>query len=487
MSLFSRLLSPFRKAPAAAPLANFHAIFSEAVPQPAKLPEQHEAAPADPIAAALHGASIDPIARAEALHDWAACTLEQPDAQLAIQALLIRLGTLRMLPARQAVATAAMATFPNEPWPYAQAAAATRAAGNRQAAYAIARPAAERFPLDMDVARALVKSLRAATDHADAHYACIALSTGPLGPELNKQDWFLRQAILVAGRAEDHENALAWSASLRAIQPATPLAYTAAVAALQALGRPQEAISLAKEGLDACPNSSALVQEAALAAEAAGENDAAYGYWTRLRKLRSRNAAGFAGAARLSVKLKQPDITEALLRDGLKVFPADRELLLIAARDAITRLDWDQAAGYWDRLIARSADKPALAVTAATSLIGPAKGRNQRLPTVFARLEAICAAYPDFVPAAIAYLQTLRQAGRLEDAERQGKALAQRFPNDHKLAIARARVAELQKRPAEALALLQSVKAATPPSAALEAACNRLQRAADTLGEAEAV
>ena len=382
-----------------------------------------------------------------------------------------------MLAARQAVANAATTAFPNEPWPYARAAAAARASGNRQAAYAIARPAATRFPQDMDLARALVKSLLAASDHADAHSACIALSTGPLGPDLNKQDWFLRQAILVASRAADHANTLAWSAGLRAIQPAAPLAYAAAVAALQALGQPQEAISLAKQGLHACPDASALVQEAALAAESAGDIDAAYAYWTRLRALRPGNAAGFAGAARLSVKLKQPDLTSALLRDGLAQFPASRELLLIAARDAANRLDWGQAADYWDRLLARSGDKPALALTAATSFIGPAKGRNQRLPTVLARLEAIHAAYPDFVQAATAYLQVLRQAGRLEYATRHGESFAQRFPNDHKLAIARARVMELQKRPADALALLQTIRAATPPSAALAAALDRLQRA----------
>jgi tetratricopeptide (TPR) repeat protein len=270
------------------------------------------------------------------------------------------------------------------------------------------------LPQDIDTARRLLDYLIAAGNHTEAHRTCVALSTGSLGPSLNQQVWFLRRAIRQANRAADHAHTIAWSARLRILKPADPAAYTAAAAAIRALGRPQDASSLAEEGLIACPHTTPLLLEAAHAAEAASRNDAAYAHWARLRVVLPKNAAGFAGATRLSVKLNQPDITKTLLGDGLKVFPANRDLLLVAAQDAIGRLDWDQAAIYWDALIARFKDKPALALMAAKSFIGPMQGRKERLPGVLARLKAIQASHPNFVPAITAYQQVLHQAGRLE-------------------------------------------------------------------------
>lgn len=104
----------------------------------------------------------------------------------------------------------------------------------------------------------------------------------------------------------------------------------------------------------------------------------------------------------------------------------------------------------------------ALSVTdaaAAMAQVGPRKGRRKRLRTVAKRLDEHHQRFPAYVPAFTAHVGVLREMRRLEDADRLSAKWRARFPDDIKLALARAGVHEDQGQMDEALAEVTALRA----------------------------
>lgn len=280
----------------------------------------------------------------------------------------------------------------------------------------------------------------------------------------------LFEAVIAAQRQKDYAAVLHQAEQLRAAAPKVPLGYLAAITALRALGRPKEAAAIATQGLQACPAAPKMLREGAECAEAAGDTELAYARYAKLRAVQPQSAAGYLGAIELSRRQAQPLQTRALLQAGLAALPEDRQLRLTAARHAAKREAWDEATQHWNILLAQDPDDAPLALEAAMSLIGRPPGRKGRLPGVFERLTAIHERFPDFVPAYTGHILALREAKQLDEAATRGQGWLRLFPNDRDLAMACARVAEVQGNHAEALSILSDIRARSNTTLALEIA-----------------
>ncbi len=283
-------------------------------------------------------------------------------------------------------------------------------------------------------------------------------------------EWHARIGLTLAQRRNDIGGILLHAGRLREILPAQPKGYGAACVALRAAGRLEEAEALIRTALEACPNAPGLWAEAAELARERGDFDLAYARWAELRARAPKSSMGFVGAARLSQRRQQPELTRTLVQDGLQAFPNDRHLLHMAARAAANAVRWDDAAAHWTTLLGLFPDEPKLALEAATSMLGPRYGRDRRIPKILAQLDEIHARFPDFVAAYAAHLQVLRECRKLDDAETLGAAWCARFPDAQVLGVAWARVAQDQGRHEDAIARLEALRARLPANAPLEAA-----------------
>jgi tetratricopeptide (TPR) repeat protein len=270
--------------------------------------------------------------------------------------------------------------------------------------------------------------------------------------------------------------------------PGTPAACVAALAALRAARDFQEAEHLACQALAAFPGAMGVWLEAALIAQGGQYYELAQFRWAELRRRFPQAPAGYLGAIRLAEKLAQPAELDRLIGLGLAAFPTNAELLEAAARSSARRRDWERAAREWQAAIDQDPDNPAIQVAAALSMMGPAPGRQKRLPEVLRRLAAVNAAFPDHEPGYLAHVRALREAKKTEEAAALAQASCRRFPGNQDLTVSCARVLEEAGRADEALALLARAREGeAAPSARLEAAYSRALALSGRGDEAEAV
>ncbi len=301
------------------------------------------------------------------------------------------------------------------------------------------------------------------------------------------EEWVATLGLKIAMRLGDDTRAMRHALQLRQNCPGNPRGYASGSFLMRRQGHLEEAEAIVKVGLEHCPNALGLLREAAELAVAAGAHELAEARYERMRECAPRHSIGYTGAIRVSMRQHKPKLTKRLLAEGLAKFPDDREMLQIAAREASRALLWEEAGRLWERLLALCPDDPHVALDAAIAFIGPRGGRKKRLPGVLRQLERVHEKFPDFVPAYGEHIRTLREAGRIDEAETMADAACARFPADHALAMAAARVAEDRGHHDLALARLEQARGATAPGARLEAEYARALSLAGRMDEADRV
>jgi tetratricopeptide (TPR) repeat protein len=295
-----------------------------------------------------------------------------------------------------------------------------------------------------------------------------------LPPEAADLEWALQARLQLAQfRREPPDQVLVLALALKAAAPTNAAAYVAASFALRLLGRVPEAEALIADGLALLPNAPSLWLESALVAEAADQPDRAHAAWTELRARVPNQPFAYQGALKLAFRLQQTTLVQQLAEDALARFPQDPTILGIAARHAARTSQWDQATAHWQTLLALTPNDPALALEAATSLMGNRVERRQRVPVVLPMLEALRVRFPGFAPARAAHVTALREAGQPDEAAALGATLLAETPTDPALVLACAGVAEERGEHAYAVTLLQPLRAARPPDWQLDLATIR--------------
>jgi tetratricopeptide (TPR) repeat protein len=442
----------------------------KAKPQAPMAARPHPAVPRDPIAEALHATLTDRLDLANARGAWADAQSTEPDPIRAVHALLARLSDLGMSAAIVAVSEAATRAYPAETW-LTSASADEAPVGDDPPPSPEPEtdlPVAE-VAAPADASRAELEALIAAQrfDAAEALF-------DTLPDSLATEEWYPMAGLRLAQRANDRARLLRHSAQLRDVAPHLPKGYGVASFVLRLQGRAAEAEAIAAAGLLACPKAPGLLREAAEVASANGNDALALQRWEALRALTPKSPEPLLGAARLSIRRGQPGEARRYLLEALAVAPEDRAVLVLAARTATNMLFWDEASTHWQTLMRLFPDSAEIALEAATSFIGPRRGRDRRLPRVLAQFEAMHERFPDFVPAYAEHLRALREANRLDDAEALAGIWLERFPGNLALATAAARVAEDRGQPDLAVARLEAVRTisierGTPVTPRLEA------------------
>ncbi len=395
--------------------------------------------------------------------------------------LLRELRRRRLRAPALAVAEKLAASQPGALWPLTEL-ARLHAPADHVARLEVGQRLCARFPHAPEGPKLVVQSLLGLDRRDDAERFYAGLPEG-----FADQDWYLTTGMRLARARDDVPRVLALAERLRAGSPDRPLAYAMPATLLRQAGRLAEAEAVAASGVAACPGSADMWREAALTAQALGDTALAFRRWEGLRVHVPDAPLGYVGAVLLAERLRQPGTVRALVDDGLRAFPDERDLLVAKARASAEAGDWDDATARWSALIASAPDEPAIRVAAATALMGPAEGRAARLPSLLALLEEAGALFPDHVPAGIAHLRLLREAGQLARAHVVGEAWAARFPDNQGLAAARSRIAALDGQPDRAVAILQAARAVSPRTALLEAAYARALSVAGRAEEADQV
>jgi tetratricopeptide (TPR) repeat protein len=278
-----------------------------------------------------------------------------------------------------------------------------------------------------------------------------------------------RRPLLQAARTESVETLAATAAGLRVRR------------------RFAEAEALAERGTKRFPGSLLIWRERALAAHGMQHYDTAYECWAEIRRRFPRSSAGFRGALNMSQALRHLDMTDRLLAEGLASFPQDVQMLTQAAQTAARAGRLLEASRHWRALADLSPDDPAPQLAAATCLVGPKAGLDDRIPEVLRLLATLRARFPDYVPAYAAELDALRAAGRLDEAAERGRLWAERFPAEPVLAASRAQLESARDRPDAAYACIEAARANGARSGQMDALAVMYLALADKVSEAEAL
>ncbi len=421
--------------------------------------------PPDPVGLALATSGLLPAQADQAASLWQSVQARHHEPEQAARDLLFTLRQHRMHSAAGKIAASLADSYPDRAWPLVELARLTYRTGDHAGSLAAALRIVARFPGDAAGPLHLVTALLALRQTQPAQDALAALPAAAA-----RMAWARAARVQVAIQRRDHADVLEQAALLRAAAPSDAFGYVAACAALRALGRGAEAEALVQQALSACPNRADVHLEAALVAETAGGHDLAFARWAAVRAVAPGSPQGYLGAIRYSRRCTQPGLTEQLLADAIATFPRNRLLLLAAARMEAGRQRWTEADVHWKTLAGLAPDDPALQVEAAMSLIGPPPGRKRRLPEVLRRLDAVHDRFPADIPAYVAHLSALREARAFDEAEACGRAWGRRFPADPALAMMRARLAQDLGRAADAVAVIEAVRALAPAAAELETA-----------------
>jgi tetratricopeptide (TPR) repeat protein len=304
---------------------------------------------------------------------------------------------------------------------------------------------------------------------------------------LDDEVWLMEGALRLFVQLRYHEHALNVAPRLRSAAPDSPWGYLGAVPALRKAKRDAEADELVREALERCAESAELMVEGAKLAEASGDSELAVARWQRALALSPDLYDGYVGLARAGFQARLHEAVAQAVDGGLARFPQDQTLRLIAARHSSRVHLWPEARQHWDLALAAAPNDPRLALEAATSLIGPPAGRQDRLPEVIGRLAALNRRFGEFTPGYTAHLDALRESGQLEEATALGDAWRERFPGDRGLWIGCARVAEDRGLLTDAIAILAEARQTGQISADLEAAYVRALSLAGQDGLAERV
>ena len=264
---------------------------------------------------------------------------------------------------------------------------------------------------------------------------------------------------------------------------------SSAQAALELLGDGQveAAKALVGRALETAPRNAALLSAAATVADHSGNLDVALRHWETLRCADPAAAAGYVGALRTLRRFNRLDLTAPILDAGMAQIGSDADFIVMAAQVAVAAKQYERGVSLWQRAVALRPGSPNLAVSAALAHIGPRTGRAQRMPRVLALLDALHARFPNYVPAYTAHIEALREVRRDEEAGALAVAWCERFPNDLKLALARAALHEDAGRPDCALHDIVAIRGRIVGSAKLEAAYIRALSCAGQFNAADRV
>jgi tetratricopeptide (TPR) repeat protein len=226
------------------------------------------------------------------------------------------------------------------------------------------------------------------------------------------------------------EDALERWARVRIVARSNPVGYSAAVQVHQKLGQHQAADALAMDGLVRFPGDGPLLVNHAWAAHQARRWPEAARRWQAVREHAPDGKLGYVQGANALREGGDLAGADALLAEGLRRFPDDRELLTSSASLATQGQNWIQAWRRW---------------------------RGVRV---------------NFSDARVAYLLEARALFRLrafEEAEMVALAGANLFPDDGELVLEAARCASRMKRHVSALPRWEKAFQLVPhiPSAAI--------------------
>jgi tetratricopeptide (TPR) repeat protein len=343
-------------------------------------------------------------------------------------------------------------------------------------------PPAPARPAGAEQARMVLEALLANGQFKEAE-ALIARLPDTLDDEV----WLMEGALRLFVQLRYHGHALQVAPRLREAAPESPWGYLGALPALRKAKRDAEADELVREALVRCPDDPDVLAEGARLAEGAGDMEVAVARWQRVVELSPGLYAGYLGLAQAGFQARLHEVVAQAVEGGLARFPQDQALRLIAARHSSRVNLWDEARQHWDLALAAAPNDARLALEAATSLIGPPAGRQERLPEVIGRLADINRRFADFAPGYTAHLDAVRESGRLEEAAALGVAWRERFPADRGLWIGCARVAEDRGKLGDAIAILAEARQTGQTTPDLEAAYVRALSLAGQDAEAEQV
>jgi len=213
----------------------------------------------------------------------------------------------------------------------------------------------------------------------------------------------------------------------------------------------------------------------ALAAEARGQFAAASDEWAAVRHEDPQDPRGYAGGGLTSRRLGAFDAADAIYRSGLERIGHDPDLLMGYALSAHHRQEWTEALKRWDPLLARHPQLPGPRRFAAEALLElgrPAEAAAVLAPAArlypadpdIAVLEAwivtrsgeagkaeqrwseLRMRLPDCIDGFLGGAEVARDAGRLDAAEALLQDAAARFPDDPRIAVELARIADIGRR-----------------------------------------
>jgi predicted Zn-dependent protease len=393
-------------------------------------------------AAAAAAASGD---HERALLRWGEARDRFPDAVpawLHASELLIR---LRRFPEAEALLAAAVRRFPGNFWLARTRASLFRHLGDQVEAYTQARALLHAFPDDptahADLVQLLLNQKRVGAAEAEARSGLARF------PDLR---WLHHSYARCADLTGDNQAAATRWTELLMRHPDHEPAYTGAVHALIAEGRPDEAAGIARAGQRLLPNSAA-VREAcdsidtarpaaataaapliespidllagALRAESASQWEEAARLWDALCTQVPTFARAYAGATRALCRCGRMAEAEIVLAAARRDLPADASVLQTWADAAAERGD---------------------------------------LASALLRLRTLRKAFPDAAGVDLAIARTLRALGHLDEADAAFGALAKRYPADLGVVQEFASVASERSNVSEAIRRWTSVIAAFP-------------------------
>jgi tetratricopeptide (TPR) repeat protein len=452
---------------------------------PAEIHAAAEPAPPPPlfnrawVEAVIAAADLGP----EAVALWPA-SASDPDIsadETLLRAFLADLRRHRLRDPARAVARALVDILPGVTWPLLELAAALGQAPEAQEALDLGTRLQQADPSLPDGQRLILHGLRGLgrRDEAAAFFDALPESLADL-------DWYLVSGIHICWTRGESDRVIALAERLRQVSPGRTMGFTMASVAHRARQEPALAEAVIARALETLGNYADVWGEAARVAQTLGNYELAFERWAELRRRFPRSPAGHIGAIQLSLRVGQPEQTDRLLADAVAAFPDHRDILVHAARNAMQGEDMESAGRYWRAAVAAAPEDPALHLRAAMSQLGTGRTRRQRTPETIEQLATINAAFPQFVPAAIARLGLLRDVGRFDEADVLAQEWVGRLPDNQALAIAHARIAENRGDLAAAVDRIVALRSRIPPNGPLEAAYVRVLSVAGRHEEADA-
>jgi tetratricopeptide (TPR) repeat protein len=216
-----------------------------------------------------------------------------------------------------------------------------------------------------------------------------------------------------------------------------------AVAARQLVrqNRIAEASAMIEAALKRTPRHRMVLASAAEIADRAGNLDVALQRWELVRKFNPERPDGYVGALRTIRRYSRLDLAPPIVEEGLMRVGDDAEFLAEAAKTAAGSYNHAKAHEFWQRAVALNPENAGYALFAVTAAaLADAAGsmpRPAQLKLIIQGLEDHHNRFPDHIPAYTSHINTLRDLGQLDEANRLCDAISQRFPNDLPLFLAR--------------------------------------------------